>query len=85
MSENPRTKELPEEVLADIALEMERLIEKRKIRDWITNRDIHKAMMTDIEDYLYTLEDQQGWALTSVEMDLLLEQLLEVAKRRDRM
>ncbi len=75
----------PDELLADMAIEIEKIIEHRKIRDWTTNRDIHKGMMNDIEDYLYPLQAQHNFSVTSVEMDLLLEQLLEVAKQRDRL
>ena len=75
---------IPEELLADMAIEIEKVIEKRKIRDWINNRDIHKSIMNDIEDYLYTIKAQYGLSVTGVEMDLVLEQVLEVAKQRDR-
>ncbi len=74
-----------EELLADMAIEVEKIIEQRKIRDWTANRDIHKSMMNDIEDYLYPLQTQYNFSITSIEMDLLLEQLLEVAKQRDRL
>ena len=50
-----------------------------------SNRDIQKAMMNDIEDALYTLKEQQNIALTTTEIDLVLEQVLEVARRRDRL
>ncbi len=76
---------IAEDVLADMAIEIEKLIEGRKIRDWVTNRDTQNAMMNDIEDYLYTIKAQCGLPLTEVEMDLLLEQVLEVAKQRDRL
>ena len=76
---------IPEELLADMAIEIEKVIEKRKIRDWTNNRDIHKAMMNDIEDYLYNIKEQYSMVVTSVEMDLILEQILEVAKQRDRL
>jgi len=76
---------IPEDVLADMAIEIEKIIEKRKIRDWVANRDIQKAMMNDIEDYLYAIKVQYDLPLTGVEMDLILEQLLEVAKQRNRL
>ena len=74
---------IPEDVLADMAIEIEKIIEKRKIRDWVANRDIQKAMMNDIEDYLYAIKAQYALSLTAVEMDLILEQILEVAKQRN--
>src|SRR5450755_1836805 len=75
----------PDELLTDMAIRIEKIIEQRKIRDWTTNRDIHKGMMNDIEDYLYPLQAHHHFSVASVEMDLLLEQLLEVAKQRDRL
>lgn len=75
----------PEELLADMAIEIERLIEARKIRDWVGNPDIHKAMMNDIEDYLYQMKAKYNLSVSVVEMDLVLEQVLEVAKQRDRL
>ncbi len=68
---------IAEDVLADMAIEIEKLIEGRKIRDWVTNRDSQNAMMNDIEDYLYTIKAQYGLPLAEVELDLLLEQVLE--------
>jgi type I restriction enzyme, R subunit len=76
---------ISEDVQADMAIEIEEIIERRKIRDWVTNHDIQKAMMNDIEDYLYAIKAQYDLPLTEVEMDLVLEQVLEVAKRRDRL
>jgi type I restriction enzyme, R subunit len=73
------------EVLAEMAIEMEKIIEARKIRDWVTNSDVQRAMMNAIEDYLYEMKAQQGLSLTSVELDLILAQVIEVAKQRDRL
>jgi type I restriction enzyme R subunit len=74
-----------DDALADTAIEIEKIIEKRKIRDWVANRDIQKAMMNDVEDALYSLKEQHNVPLTTTEIDLILEQVLEVAKRRDRL
>jgi type I restriction enzyme, R subunit len=61
----------PDELLTDMAVRIEKIIEQRKIRDWTTNRDIHKGMMNDIEDYLYPLQAHYSFSVASVEMDLL--------------
>jgi type I restriction enzyme R subunit len=74
---------IPEDILADMAIEIEKVIEQRKIRDWVANKDVHKAMMNDMEDYLYAIKAQHALSLTAVEMDLILEQVLEVAKQRN--
>jgi type I restriction enzyme, R subunit len=74
-----------EELLAEVAIEIESIIEKHKIRDWTINRDVQKAMMNDIEDYLYAIKVQHSLSISTVEMDLVLEQVLEVARQRDRL
>jgi type I restriction enzyme R subunit len=84
-SQNDRASLPSEEVLVEMAIKIEKIIEQRKIRDWVMNRDIHRAMMNDIEDYLYLLKKEQGLALSEVELDLVLEQVLDVAKQRDRL
>jgi hypothetical protein len=42
-------------------------------------------MMNALEDMLYERAAQLGLHLTSTEMDTLLEQLIEVARQRERL
>ncbi len=72
------------DLLAEMAIAIERRIEGRKIRDWTTNRDVHREMMNDIEDYLYTMGETHGLALSEVALDLILERTVEVARQRER-
>lgn len=72
------------EVFATMALELEALIAKRKVRDWIRNLDIQNAMRNDIEDYLYDLRSQ-GITLSNTDIDRILDAILELAKQRERM
>ena len=74
-----------DELLAEMAIEIERRIEGRKIRDWPTNRDVHRAMMNDIEDYLYTVQELHPIALAETDLDLVLERVIELARQRDRL
>jgi type I restriction enzyme R subunit len=73
-----------DEDVADMAIDIERLIDERKIRDWVRNRDIQKAMMNDIEDYLYSRTVPES-RLSSTVLDRILDQVLEIAKQRDRL
>lgn len=73
-----------DEQLADMAIAIEGLIEHRKIRDWVRNRDIHKAMMNDIEDYLYSIPALVPQLRSGTVLDQVLEQVLEIGKQRDR-
>lgn len=72
-----------DEQMAEMAIAIERLIEARKIRDWVRNRDIHKAMMNDIEDYLFSLPALVPQLRAGTVLDQILEQVLEIAKQRD--
>jgi type I site-specific restriction-modification system R (restriction) subunit len=72
------------ELLADMAIEIEKRIEKRKIRDWTGNDGIQNAMMNDIDDYLDSVEKEHNIVMKGVERDLILGQVLEIAKKRDR-
>jgi type I restriction enzyme R subunit len=73
------------DLLADAAIAIEQMIETHKIRDWTRNHDVQKAMMNALEDMLYERAAQLGLHLTSTEMDTLLEQLIEVARQRERL
>jgi type I restriction enzyme R subunit len=73
------------DLLADAAIAIEQMIETHKIRDWTRNHDVHKAMMNALEDMLYERAAQLGLHLTGTEMDTLLEQLIEVARQRERL
>ena len=73
------------ELLADMAIEIEKKIEQRKIRDWTGNDGIQKEMMNAIDDYFDSVEAEQNVVITSIEKDLILEQVLEIAKKRDRL
>ncbi len=54
------TPSLSTELLADVALEFEQIINRRKVRDWTHNVDVQNRMRNDIEDYLYDLRDRAG-------------------------
>jgi type I restriction enzyme R subunit len=73
------------DLLADAAIAIEQMIETHKIRDWTRNHDVHKAMMNALEDMLYERAAHLGLHLSGTEMDTLLEQLIEVARQRERL
>lgn len=73
---------LPEETQADMAACIESLIEKKKIRDFADNHDVLNEMRSAIEDYLYSIEDQQEIHFSPAELDELVEQIIDVARKR---
>lgn len=71
------------ELIADVAIRLEEIIEAHKVRDWSDNVDIQNNIRNQIDDALYSLKDQQGIALDGTQIDLLVERLLDVARKRD--
>ncbi|MBN1546316.1 MAG: type I restriction endonuclease subunit R [Syntrophaceae bacterium] len=70
------------DVSAEIAIKTEEIIERRKVRDWQQNIDVQNAIMNELEDYLIKLEGKYQIKLTFNDLDRLLEELMQIAKRR---
>lgn len=75
--------ETQNETIADIAIHPEELIEARKIRDWADNQDVQNTMWNDIEDYLYSLDDELEIAVSAADMDYIIGNVIDVARKRD--
>jgi type I restriction enzyme, R subunit len=73
------------ELSADIAIKLEEIIERKKVRDWVNNMDVQRQMKMEMEDYLYQIKGRYEVQLTAGDMDLILDSVLEVAKQRDRL
>jgi type I restriction enzyme R subunit len=73
---------LSEDVLAEIAVQVEALIEGQKIRDWVDNPDVLNRMRNEIEDYLYAIEETQDVHFSKVDLDESMEQVIDIAKKR---
>ena len=73
---------LGEEVLADMAMQVETIIEGLKIRDWANNADVLNQMRNTIEDYLYEIEAAQNIRFSNVELDEIIEQVIDIARKR---
>ena len=67
----------------EIAIQLERIIETHKIRDWTHNIDVQRRITNDIEDYLFDIQDKHNLHISDSELDMLLEQLIHTAKQRD--
>jgi type I restriction enzyme R subunit len=67
---------------ADAALAVDAIIQREKIVNWTTNRDVQNRMKNEIEDYLHQLMDDQDIALTFDEIDAILERCLDIARVR---
>lgn len=74
--------ELPDAVIADMAIRAERIIDTHKIRDWRHNPDIQNEIWNTLEDYLYDARAQYRIVLDGDTMDLIIAQVIEIAKKR---
>ncbi len=73
---------LGEDALVDMATQVEAIIEKLKIRDWANNPDVLNQMRNAIEDYLYDVEKGQTIRFSNVELDEIIEQVIDIARKR---
>jgi type I restriction enzyme R subunit len=71
-------------IASEMALKIEQIIEKHKIRDWVRNTDIQNQMKNEIEDYLLDeVADKQDVKIDTTMLDEILDRLIELARFRD--
>ncbi len=68
--------------MADYAIETEKTLEALKIRDWTNNLDVLNAMKNHIEDRLYEIEEKEDIRFSSDELDDIINQVIDIAKKR---
>ncbi|MBE7474681.1 MAG: restriction endonuclease subunit R [Anaerolineae bacterium] len=74
-----------EELMADLAIKLEEIIERKKVRDWVNNLDTQNQMKREMEDYLVSLKDHYEVPMTYGDIDLILDSVIEVARQRDQL
>ncbi|NLF75676.1 MAG: type I restriction endonuclease subunit R [Chloroflexi bacterium] len=73
---------LSDDALADVAIQVEEIIEQNKVRDWRSNPDVQNAIWLAVEDYLYDLSRERGLALDGPTFDLIIAQVIDIARKR---
>lgn len=68
------------DVLANIGIDISKIIEKLIIRDWKKNIDVIKEMENEVEDYLMVHRKSLGVDITFDDLDAILDKCLKVAK-----
>jgi type I restriction enzyme, R subunit len=66
---------------AKMAIDIESVIGKRKIRDWVSMEDVIKAMENDIDDYLFDIKDEHSLPLSTADLDVIIERCIMIAKK----
>jgi type I restriction enzyme, R subunit len=67
---------------AEAGLNVDRIIESRRIVNWTSNVDVQNRMRQELEDYLFELKGQSGMPLAFEDIDTILDETLDIAKVR---
>jgi type I restriction enzyme R subunit len=70
------------EISTEAALGIDKIIADNRIVDWTVNTDIQNRMKMMLEDFLFDLMKKRGVAITFDDVDRIMEQCLDVARRR---
>jgi len=78
----PARKPTPDEVLAEAACEMEKIIRKHAVVRWRENIDAQNRMRNDLDDFLFDLQKRKGIVLSYTQMDAIIENVIRIAMHR---
>jgi type I restriction enzyme R subunit len=71
-----------EGILADIAMEVDEIIERHCKVDWHDNPDVHKKISQEIDELLYLVKKKHFPKMTFDQIDTMIENIKTVALRR---
>jgi len=77
------TRDPVEVVLASAACEIENIIRRHAVVRWRENEDAQNRMRNDIDDFLFSLQQEKGLTLTLDQMDAIIEASLRIARNRE--
>ena len=69
--------------IADVAIRQEEIIEANKITDWTTNLDVQKNIKRQLDNHFYDVERASGATFDLAQLDVMIDQVVEIAKARD--
>ncbi len=72
-----------EEYIAKAAVQIDKIINKNRVVNWVLNSDIQNKIKNEIEDYLFTLNGSLEREFSFEEIDLILDQCIHIAKVRN--
>ena len=71
-----------EQILAELACQMEDIIRKHVVVRWRQNVDAQNRMRNDLDDFLFGLQKQKGVTLSFAQMDAIIEATIRIAMHR---
>jgi type I restriction enzyme R subunit len=78
----PPRKPAADEVLAEAACEMEKIIRRHNVVRWRENVDAQNRMRNDLDDFLFDLQKEKAIVLNFVQMDAIIENVIRIAMHR---
>ncbi len=72
-----------DEQAAQVAIQIEELLQDSRVTDWTINLDVQQRMKRKLDELLFDRTRKLNLSLSDAELDMLIEQILEVAKARD--
>lgn len=70
-------------ISAAIATKIDDIIRELKVVDWKNNQDTQNDIRNEIDDYLYALRETEAVDLDVDSMDKIIEESIEIAKKRN--
>jgi type I restriction enzyme R subunit len=80
--DTPRPPPPTDEVLAEAAVAMDKIIRNHAVVRWRENVDAQNRMRNDLDDFLFDLQKQKGIVLSFVQMDAIIENVIRIAMHR---
>lgn len=71
------------ELLADVALQIQYIIDRHKVRDWQQKQDVQNRMLNDVDDFIHDFENEHNLKVPLDALDAVMQKVLNVAKARD--
>ena len=70
------------DIIAELCIEITKIIREYRKIDWTSNSDIHKKIAHAMDDLLYDYSDSHGWDLQDETLDKIINDVKTVALRR---
>ncbi len=71
-----------DDILAEAAVSMDKIIRKHAVVRWRENVDAQNRMRNDLDDFLFDLQKQRGLTLAMAQMDAIIETAIRIAMHR---
>ena len=71
-----------QDLIAEIAIEITKIVQNHSMVDWTNNKTIHDKIAQDVDDLFYEYEKEKGIKVSFDVIDKVIENVKTVALRR---